>query len=449
MVLTFNDLFAKKDKILTDPTKRQICSRNKDTNLDWPSISESDIYEHIGINSANSENGNNLPTSTTVESVPTTSSTTSSSRRVARPTMNLPLSDSDSSSSSSSQSTSTTRRVPSSKRVRRTKRDGQRIRRQLADERRSKIDLVLAKDAIIETKDNLIASLRSQLEASSQRYEKMYHNQSRLKRKRDSEQHAESLHDSLTPEETKRKVAGEVSSLFKSVYPRTSDKNKAKFLVNMIKAGEVFGPDGADALNEEFVQVGKTKFKAWKLLRGLDMDDRTGNFGTVEILRNVEELESYKRGIFPDSSTMSNRARQLNLFSDRHVPYHCYTSVTGHKNIAFDYESVTRQVLFACGLLQKAITSSVFVAFTLDYAEICKTSKRGHVLGGIKIVDMDTKVPGSDIPMFNVADGRGGTTSGFHSAELTTCVPLHFVVGKESNEVFRKDMGIFLLLRRG
>ena len=44
---------------------------------------------------------------------------------------------------------------------------------------------------------------------------------------------------------------------------------------------------------------------------GLDMDDCTGNFGTIEILRNVEELESYKRGIFPASSTMSNRARQL------------------------------------------------------------------------------------------------------------------------------------------
>ena len=27
--------------------------------------------------------------------------------------------------------------------------------------------------------------------------------------------------------------------------------------------------------------------------------------------------------------------------------------------------------------------------------------------------------------------------------ELITCVPLHFVIGKESNEIFRKGMGIF------
>ena len=124
--------------------------------------------------------------------------------------------------------------------------------------------------------------------------------------------------------------------------------------MNIINAREVFGPDGADALNGEFVQVGKTKFKAYKLLRGIDMDDCTGNFGTVEILRNVEELESYERGIFPASSSMSNRARQLNLFADHYIPYHCYTSVTGHKNIAFDYESVTCEVLLACGLLEKS-----------------------------------------------------------------------------------------------
>ena len=41
-----------------------------------------------------------------------------------------------------------------------------------------------------------------------------------------------------------------------------SDKKKVKFLVNVIKAGEVFSTDGADVLNEEFVQVGKSKFKS-------------------------------------------------------------------------------------------------------------------------------------------------------------------------------------------
>ena len=117
--------------------------------------------------------------------------------------------------------------------------------------------------------------------------------------------------------------------------------------MNMIKAGEVFGPDGADALNKEFVQVGKIKFKAWKLLRGIDIDDRTGNFGTVEIFRNVEELELYERGIFPASSTMPNRALQLNSFVDRYVPFYRYTSITGHNNISFDYESVTCKVLLA------------------------------------------------------------------------------------------------------
>ena len=98
------------------------------------------------------------------------------------------------------------------------------------------------------------------------------------------------------------------------------------------------------------------------------MDDRTGKFGAVEILWNVEELELYESRFFPASSTMSNRARQLNLSVDRHVLYHCYTSSTGHKNIAFNYESVIQEVLSAGSLLKKATTSSIFVTFTLDYA---------------------------------------------------------------------------------
>ena len=101
---------------------------------------------------------------------------------------------------------------------------------------------------------------------------------------------------------------------------------------------------------------------------GLDMDDCTGNFGTIEILQNVEELEPYERGVFSACSTISNRAQDLNYFVNREVPYYCYTSVTGYKTIAFNYESVPDKVLSACSLLEKSTSLSVFVTFTLDYA---------------------------------------------------------------------------------
>ena len=37
-----------------------------------------------------------------------------------------------------------------------------------------------------------------------------------------------------------------------------------------------------------------------------------------------------------------------------------------------------------------------------------------------------------------------GMLSSIHASELSTCIPLHVVVGKSSNEVFRKDMRKFI-----
>ena len=63
----------------------------------------------------------------------------------------------------------------------------------------------------------------------------------------------------------------------------------------------------------------------------------------------------------------------------------------------------------------------------------------------MKVVDRDTKIPGTDELMFGY-DGDeedGDCKGGFHSRELDTCFPLHFCVGKESLEVFREDFKEF------
>ena len=64
-------------------------------------------------------------------------------------------------------------------------------------------------------------------------------------------------------------------------------------------------------------------------------------------------------------------------------------------------------------------------------------------MAGVKIVDRDTKVPGTDTPMFDFDGSDGDGKAGFHSRELDTCFPLHFCVGKESLEVFREDFKDF------
>lgn len=62
----------------------------------------------------------------------------------------------------------------------------------------------------------------------------------------------------------------------------------------------------------------------------------------------------------------------------------------------------------------------------------------------MKIIDKDTKHPVTKELMFNyepTADSENG--GGVHANELMTCIPLHFVVGKESNEVFSNDLKPF------
>ena len=248
------------------------------------------------------------------------------------------------------------------------------------------------------------------------------------------------------PEERKRfNLSCEIISSVKKYYPRTGDDNRALVLLDMLRDGTIYGIDGAAAMKETHVAFGKDTFKAWKILKGLDRDDHAGNFGTVEILRKVESLEEFERGVFPGKSTISRRAKELERFAEDYVPYKCYRSSTGHRNIKFKYENVLRTVLSTLGLLEKAKTEPVEIAFTIDYAQVCSTTKRGHVLAGVKVVDRDTKIPGTDEIMFAFDDDEedGDCKGGFHSRELDTCFPLHFCVGKESLDVFREDFKEF------
>ena len=161
-------------------------------------------------------------------------------------------------------------------------------------------------------------------------------------------------------------------------------------------------------------------------------------------MRDVEGLEKYERGVFHGKTAMSRVANELEVFADKHVSYDCYTSETGHRNISFDYEAVLRNCLLAMGLLDKAERGSVSVCFTLDFAEVCSTTKRGHVLAGLKIIDKDATHPRTKEKLFNyepTVDSRNG--GGVHANELLTCIPLHFVVGKESNLLFTTDLKPF------
>ena len=202
-----------------------------------------------------------------------------------------------------------------------------------------------------------------------------------------------------------------------------------------IKDGEIYGDDGAGALECMFVTIGKEKFPAWKILREVDLDGGAStNFGTVDVLRKMEDLPKYKRGMFPSSSTIGNRASALEKFADKYVPFVESVSEDGNLQIVFDYESVLRCALTALGLLEKAVAGGVELVFTLDYAQYCK--KRGHILAGCKIVDREARSPVDG--GFLMADGENAQAN-----EELTCIPLHFVNAKESYKVFNNELKPF------
>ena len=77
----------------------------------------------------------------------------------------------------------------------------------------------------------------------------------------------------------------------------------------------VFGCSESDVFKEELFRFDQEIFPAWKILRGLDIDDHTGNFGTVEVLRGVQGLKYYERGFFQSKSTMSRKSLELEAYT--------------------------------------------------------------------------------------------------------------------------------------
>ena len=82
--------------------------------------------------------------------------------------------------------------------------------------------------------------------------------------------------------------------IVKNFYPHMKDDKRAFLLLDLLRNGSIYEVHGVTAMTETHVAFEKERFKAWKILHGLNMDDHDGNFETVEILRKVEGLEEFE-----------------------------------------------------------------------------------------------------------------------------------------------------------
>ena len=165
-------------------------------------------------------------------------------------------------------------------------------------------------------------------------------------------------------------ITKNVDMVINKMYPRTKDKKKVMILTRIMSAGKSFGGDGKEGYNIVFLGQARKNFEPWRVLQALDQDSRCGNFSTTEIMRDMEGLKKYERGVFRRKSAMSRVAKVLDPYAEDVVPYEWYVSKTGHRNITFDNEAVLRHYLDPMGLTKKAESGSVSICFTLDFAEV-------------------------------------------------------------------------------
>ena len=91
-----------------------------------------------------------------------------------------------------------------------------------------------------------------------------------------------------------------------------SQKKRVSLVLDMVVSGEVFGNHGKEA-RKKFVkkQVQKT-FSAWDLCKAKDTCHQGClNLQGIEAVRNVENLEKYKRGLIPSKSTVWRKGNEL------------------------------------------------------------------------------------------------------------------------------------------
>jgi hypothetical protein len=177
----------------------------------------------------------------------------------------------------------------------------------------------------------------------------------------------------------------------------------------------------------------KDKFAAWRLLRAIDLSPVGGlNFNGIEILRSVEELGSYKRGLLPSRSTIQRASQEMYQLGQQHIPFSRQQCELGEV-FQYDYERFVRFLLRSFSLHEITQQESVELCITMDGAELC--DGLCHLTAGIKITDSRAVDPRNGSPLCVVNYGLMGHI--FHTQSRNYCFAVKSLLGKDTKDAYR------------
>lgn len=97
------------------------------------------------------------------------------------------------------------------------------------------------------------------------------------------------------------------------------------------------------------------------------------------------------RDVFHGNTTMSRMANDLEKLSTIMYPITLFIRYWPQKYCIFDYAAVLRHSVISIGMFDKVECGSVCMCSTLDFAEVCSTTKIWHVLTGLKTIDKNAR----------------------------------------------------------
>jgi len=205
----------------------------------------------------------------------------------------------------------------------------------------------------------------------------------------------------------------------------------------------VFGAAATKTVLDELYKTHITKmhwktFSAWKILEAIDLSiGGCLNYNGVEVLRSVEGLARYERGILPSRATIQQCAYELHSVGQDLIPFQRKQCDLG-ECFEYDYEKFIRFLLKSFHLEEISQQDSVEICITYDGAEL--SDGLSHLTAGVKVTDYRGIDPRNGMPLSS--DGLLGRI--FKVQSCNYCFPMKSLLGKDCKLAYREFSDFFL-----